>query len=287
MSSRFAWSQAILSNIDAPGTSSTPPTMTRPGSPAAWRSIARMRPLSRGGIDVASIARLSASLGIRELAGDVASSISVGDVTAPVVELLASGEAELELRPAARRQVEPERDDREALRFRLAEELVDLGAPQQQLARPLRLMVVTIRLLERGDVGADQPGLVALDAGIRIGQIHLAGADRLDLRPRQDDPGLKRVLDAEFMPRPPIERNRLLRHVAILPYLEPAICDRRAWRSSRRRPGGRERAHLKVRKRGPDRATHATGVRRDSQRCRNAGPKGRRLKAIPPTGVPD
>ena len=41
-SSRFARSQVILSNIVEPGKSGTPSTMTRPGSPAAWRSTARM-----------------------------------------------------------------------------------------------------------------------------------------------------------------------------------------------------------------------------------------------------
>src|SRR5579862_271308 len=37
-----AWSRrwAILSSIVAPGTSSTPPVITRPGSPAAWASTA-------------------------------------------------------------------------------------------------------------------------------------------------------------------------------------------------------------------------------------------------------
>src|SRR3954452_19658492 len=42
MSSRFAWSQVIASNIEPPGTPSTPPMMTRPGSPAACASTASM-----------------------------------------------------------------------------------------------------------------------------------------------------------------------------------------------------------------------------------------------------
>ena len=60
----------------------------------------------------------------------------------------------------------------------------------------LGLVVVAVGLLERRDVGADQPGLVALDARVGIGQVDLAGADGLDLGAGQDDPGLERLLDA-------------------------------------------------------------------------------------------
>ena len=80
-------------------------------------------------------------------------------------------------------------------------------------------MVVAVALLERRDVGADQPGLVALDPGVGIGELDLAGADRLDLGAGQDDPGLERFLDAELMSRSSIERDGLLWYDVILPYL--------------------------------------------------------------------
>src|SRR3954447_16590356 len=88
----------------------------------------------------------SATLGIRELPGDVAAGLAVGDVATAVVELLSASESEFELCPAAGVQVEAERNDRLALRLRPAEELVDLRAVEQELAGPLRLVVVAIAL---------------------------------------------------------------------------------------------------------------------------------------------
>src|SRR5436190_11602957 len=81
---------------------------------------------------------------------------------------------------------------------------------EEELADPLRLVVVAVRLLERRDVGADQPRLVPLDARVGIGQGDLAGPDRLDLRAGQDDPCLERLVDVELMTRPPVEGDRLL-----------------------------------------------------------------------------
>ena len=124
--------------------------------------------------------------------------------------LLAAGEPELDLGPAPAGEVEAERDECQALRIGLAEELVDFGAVQQQLPLALGLVVVAVALLERGDVGADQPGLVAFDARVRVRQVDLAGADGLDLGAGQDETGLERVLDAELVPCPAIEGNGLL-----------------------------------------------------------------------------
>ena len=174
----MAWSQVIFSNIVAPGTSSTPPTMTRPGSPAACASTASMtgpmpQPVrERHGHDL-----LAPALGVGQLARDVAPGVAVGDVAAAVVELLAARQPELDLGPAALVDVQPQRHDRLALGLGPAQQLVDLGAVEQQLAGPLRLVVVAVAALERGDVGADQPRLAALDARVGVGQVGLAGAD--------------------------------------------------------------------------------------------------------------
>ena len=75
----------------------------------------------------------AATLGVGHLAGDVSSRVSVGDVAAPVVELLAAGKTQLQLRPALAGQIEAKRHDRQALRLRLAEKLVDLVTMEKQL----------------------------------------------------------------------------------------------------------------------------------------------------------
>ena len=56
-----------------------------------------------------------------------------------------------------------------------------------------------IALLERRDVGADEPRLALLDASVGVGDVGLAGADRLDLRAGQHEPGLERVVDRELV----------------------------------------------------------------------------------------
>ena len=94
---------------------------------------------------------------------------------------------------------------------------------EEQLAGPLRLVVVAVRLLERRDVGADQPGLVALDPRVGVGQVDLAGPDRLDLGPGQDDPRLERVLDAELVARPSVEGDRRSRPRELAPCRDAAM----------------------------------------------------------------
>jgi len=80
---------------------------------------------------------------------------------------------------------------------------------EQELADPQRLVVIAIGLLERRDVGADQPRLVALDPRIRIRQVDLACPDRLDLRAGQDDARLEDLVDRELVSGLPIEGQGL------------------------------------------------------------------------------
>src|SRR4029453_10202562 len=99
---------------------------------------------------------------------DVSARVALGDVTTTIVELLAARQGELDLGPPATRDVQPERADRLPPGLGRAEQLVELGWMEQQLARPLRLVVVAVALLERRDVRADQPRLPVLDPGVRI-----------------------------------------------------------------------------------------------------------------------
>jgi len=128
------------------------------------------------------------------------------------VELLAAPQADLQLGVAPVVDVEAERDEGQALRLRPAEELVDLVLVEEELASALRLVVPAVAGRVRGDVGADEPGLTAVDPGVGLLQAHLAGPDRLDLRAGQDDASLEGVLDAELVARLAVEGDGLLAH---------------------------------------------------------------------------
>jgi hypothetical protein len=172
-------------------------------------------------------------LRVGELALDLAPRVAFRDVPPPIVGLLAPGEAQLHLRPALAGEVQAERHQRQALRLRPAQQLVDLGAPEEELPDALGLVVVAIALLERRDVGADQPRLVALDARVGVGDVDLAGADRLDLRAGQDEAGLDRLLDRELVSRLPVQRDGVLGNLELLGTRDGKRQDRRSPRAKR------------------------------------------------------
>src|SRR5205814_8176003 len=132
--------------------------------------------------------RLPATRDVGQLARDLATRVSFGYVAAFVMELLAACQAELDLGPPTVADVQAERHDGLALPRCPAQQLVDLGAVQEELARPLRLVIQAVAALERGDVGSDQPRLAALHARVRVGEVDLASTNRLDLRAGQDEP---------------------------------------------------------------------------------------------------
>jgi hypothetical protein len=61
------------------------------------------------------------------------------------------------------------------------------------------------------DRGADQPGLTALDPGVGVAQVDLAAADALDLRAREDEARLERVVDVVLVTGLAVEGDRLFR----------------------------------------------------------------------------
>src|SRR4029078_7384690 len=88
---------------------------------------------------------------------------------------------------------------------------------REELAGPLRSVVVAVSTLERRDVGTDQPRLAAVDPGVGVGQIRLAGPERLDLRPGQDDAGLERLVDRVVVAGSSVECDgRLVAHARLL-----------------------------------------------------------------------
>src|SRR4249920_793538 len=128
------------------------------------------------------------------------------------MELLALGEAKLELGTAAPVDEQAEGDERQALRLGAPEELVDLAPMEQQLPIAPRLVVVAVALGEGGDGDTDEPGLAALDPGIGLLQADLAGPDALDLGAGQGDARLDVFFDVVLVVGLPIEGHRVLAH---------------------------------------------------------------------------
>ena len=91
-------------------------------------------------------------------------------------------------------------------------QLIYLPAMQQQLPRPLRLVVVSVAARMLGDVGPQQPQLPAFRPGERVPQVHPASPDRLDLGASQDQPRLKAILNMIVVIGLAVDRNRLQRH---------------------------------------------------------------------------
>src|SRR5712692_8067404 len=75
-----------------------------------------------------------------------------------VVLLLAADDGDLRL-DAISLEVKAEGNDRESFFDRLDEQLLDLAAVQQQLARPLRVMVLAIAVRVGRDVCAEEESL--------------------------------------------------------------------------------------------------------------------------------
>src|SRR5919106_3475972 len=125
--------------------------------------------------------------------------------------LLAACDANLEL-GVAPADVEPQRNEGEALRGLEAKQLTDLIAVEQELARAVRDVVVAVALGVLGDVRADEPGLAALDADVGLGDVDLVRANALDLGAGQHDARLEGLLDGVVVSRAPVDGDRLVGH---------------------------------------------------------------------------
>src|SRR3546814_3049574 len=74
-----------------------------------------------------------------------------------VVQLLALGERQFHLRPAALVEIDRQRNQRHALPRHRPAQLGDFAALHQQLARPARLMVEPVAVAELRDVRSEEP----------------------------------------------------------------------------------------------------------------------------------
>src|SRR5487761_1249712 len=124
----------------------------------------------------------------------VAAGVTGGDRLALVPELLATGEAELQL-DAVPLEVDAHRDQREALLGHLGAEVLDLATVEEQAAAALWIVVLAISLRVLGDVDAEHPRLAVLDADIALAQLGTAVPERLDLGAGELDARLERLED--------------------------------------------------------------------------------------------
>src|SRR5690606_2672549 len=140
----------------------------------------------------------------------VALPVAVFDDLSLVVGLLALGEGQLDLGAPPAVEVDRERDQRHALALDRADHLLDLALMEQQLARPLGLVIEAVAVAELGNVGIDQPGLAIMHVRIALGDRALAAPQALHFGARQRDPGFEHVFDEILEPRAPVLGDGLL-----------------------------------------------------------------------------
>src|SRR5689334_14091821 len=100
-------------------------------------------------------------LATRQQACALALPIALLDRLALVMGLLAGRQRDLDFGHASFIEIDLERHNRAALALDGADQRTDLALVQQELARPLALVVVTIARGVFRDIGIDQPGLAA------------------------------------------------------------------------------------------------------------------------------
>src|SRR4051794_5257827 len=146
---------------------------------------------------------------------DLPGGVAGGERLPLVVGALAAGESDLYLRLAVL-EVERQRHERQAALLRLPDELRDLLAVQQQLARAARLVVGPRALVVLRDVRVLEPHLAVLHVGVGVDQRRATRAQRLDLGSLEHEPGLEHVLQVVVVPGLLVLRDQLaaglLRH---------------------------------------------------------------------------
>src|SRR6266850_1934477 len=108
-----------------------------------------------------------------------------------VMLLLAFGQPEFDLGKAPLREIDAERDEREPLLLRLAEELIDLLAVEEQFPSTERLVIHDVAVAVGTDVAVVEKDLAVLHAGVTILQVHTPLSQGFDLRTLEYDARLE------------------------------------------------------------------------------------------------
>src|SRR5947209_7173995 len=168
--------------------------------PLAAYCLVKSRPRPRAA-PVISTVGMNAPLAPCQQARPLALPVAVLDRLPLVVRLLAGRESDLDFRPAALVEIDLQRHDGAALALDGADQHVDLALVQQQLARPLALVIEAVAGGVFGDVGIDQPGLAAILRDVGFGDRAAAAAQGFHLGAGQRDAGLHGLLDEVVVPR--------------------------------------------------------------------------------------
>src|SRR5207302_3043681 len=134
-----------------------------------------------------------------------------------VVEALALGQADLQL-DAVPFPVEPQRYEGQAFLFDRDAQADDLGAVQQQLALPLRLVIRAMPSFIRTDMDVDEERLSPTEANVAFAQVGAAVTQRLDLGPLQLDAGLDRFEDEVVVIGGAVAGDRRVDFALLLPH---------------------------------------------------------------------
>src|SRR5438445_3988169 len=135
--------------------------------------------------------------------------IAVGEVAALVDPLLAAGDGDLDLH-APVLPVEAGRNEGQAPLPHLAVERVDLAPVEEELPRPGRIVVRTVALVVRLDLGADEPRVAVADLGVGLAERGAAVAEGLDLGAAEDEAGLDPVHPLLVVARTTVVDDQLL-----------------------------------------------------------------------------
>ena len=128
----------------------------------------------------------------------VAFRLPFGLAVALVVQLFALAQPQLDLH-AAVLEIQPQRDERNAVLHDAGVKTHDLAFVHQKPARPHGVAVEDVAVLIGRDVHAAHEQLAVFDRAVGILQIHAAGPDGLDLRSAKLNAGLKAFEHKIFM----------------------------------------------------------------------------------------
>ncbi len=135
-----------------------------------------------------------------------------------VMLLLAFGQPEFDLSYAPLGEIDAERDEREPLLFRLAEELIDLLAVEEQFSRTERLVIHDVAVAVGTDVAVVEKDLVALHAGVTILQVYAPLSQGFDLRTLEHNARLELLINEIVMVGLAIRDHRFCEAVLLFPH---------------------------------------------------------------------
>ena len=104
---------------------------------------------------------------------------------------LAFGQPEFDFGMAPLGEIDAERDERETLLLRLAKELIDLLAVEEEFSSTERLVIHDVAVAVRTDVTIEQPDFSVLHKTVAVLEVDLPFANRLDLGTLQHHAGFK------------------------------------------------------------------------------------------------